>query len=418
MAFFKIRKQIKVISFQFILNAYICFLQMTMQLIPITDNTTARQFIQTAVVINKSEPNWIRPLDKDINEAFDAKKNKAFRFGEVIRWILKDDEGKLIGRIAAFINKKYKNKGDDVPVGGIGFFECINNQDAADLLFDNAKHWLIQHGMEAMDGPINFGERDRWWGLITEGFTPPLYCMNYNPPYYVLLFENYGFKLFYNQVCFALEAQKQIAQKTLDRHQVHEADPDISFETIKKNNLEKYAVDFVEVYNKAWAGHGGLKQMNKEQVLLLFKKMKPVMEENLVYFAYHKGTAIAMFINLPDINQYFKHFNGKFGLPQKLEFLWRQKFRPAKKFVGMVFGVVPQWQGTGIDSYIIGECRKLIQVPPFLYTEYEVQWIGDFNPKMINVAENFGDTYRSRNLTTYRYLFDRTKEFKRHPVLS
>ncbi len=389
-----------------------------MHIIPVTDKTTAQQFIQAAVVINKSDPNWIRSLDKDINEAFNPQKNKAFRFGEVIRWVLKDDDGNLIGRIAAFINKKYKNKGDDVQVGGIGFFECINNQDAADLLFDNAKHWLIQHGMEAMDGPINFGERDRWWGLITEGFTPPLYCMNYNPPYYILLFENYGFKLFYNQVCFALDAQKALSQKTIDRHKVHEADPDISFETIKKDNFQKYAADFAEVYNKAWAGHGGLKQMNKEQVLLLFKKMKPVMEENLVYFAYHKSTAIAMFINLPDINQYFKHFNGKFGLLQKLEFLWRQKFRPAKKFVGMVFGVIPQWQGKGIDSYIIGECRKIVQAPPFLYTEYEAQWVGDFNPKMINVAENLGDTYRSRNLATYRYLFDRTKEYKRHPMVS
>ena len=167
-----------------------------MQIIPVTDNTTAQQFIQTAVAINKSDPNWIRPLDKDINEAFDAKKNKAFRFGEAIRWILKDDEGKLIGRIAAFINKKYKNKGDDIPVGGIGFFECINNQDAADLLFDNARHWLIQHGMEAMDGPINFGERDRWWGLITEGFTPPLYCMNYNPPYTYCFLKIMGLSFF------------------------------------------------------------------------------------------------------------------------------------------------------------------------------------------------------------------------------
>jgi len=389
-----------------------------MQIVPVTDKITARQFIQTAVQLHKNDPNWIRPLNKDINEVFDKSKNKAFRFGEITRWVLKDDTGKLIGRIAAFINKKYKNKGDDVPIGGIGFFECINNQDAADLLFDNAKHWLIQHGMEAMDGPINFGERDRWWGLITKGFTPPLYCMNYNPPYYVQLFENYGFKLFYNQVCFALEAQKQIAQKTRDRHKVLDADPDISCETIKKNNLEKYANDFVEVYNKAWAGHGGLKQMNKDQVLLMFKKMKPVMDEIITYFAYHKGTAIGMFINLPDINQYFKHMNGKFGLLQKLEFLWRQKFRPARKFVGLVFGIVPEWQGKGIDSYIIGECQKLVQVPPYLYQEYEIQWIGDFNPKMINVAENFGDTYRSRNLVTYRYLFNRSIEFKRHPILT
>ena len=345
-------------------------------------------------------------------------KNKTFRFGDAIRWILKDDAGKLIGRIAAFTNKKYKNKGDDVPVGGIGFFECTNDQAAADLLLDSGKHWLMQHGMEAMDGPINFGERDRWWGLISEGYTPPLYCMNYNPPYYVTLFENYGFKLFYNQICFGLEAQKPIAQKTLDRHKVHEADPEISFETIKKNKLEKYALDFTEVYNKAWAGHGGLKQLNKEQVLIMFKKMKPVMEEDLVYFAYHKGIAIAMFINLPDINQYFKHLNGKFGLLQKLEFVWRQKFNKSKKFVGVVFGVVPEWQGKGIDSYIIGECRKIIQVSNYTYTDYEMQWIGDFNPKMINVAENFGDTFRSRNLATYRYLFDRTKEFHRHPMVS
>lgn len=389
-----------------------------MQVIHVTDSSTAQQFIQVAVDLNKQDPNWIRPLDKDINEVFDKDKNKAFRFGEAIRWILKDDSGKLIGRIAAFTNKKYKNKGDDVPVGGMGFFECINNQQAANLLFDTAKNWLAGKGMEAMDGPVNFGERDRWWGLITQGYTPPLYCMNYNPPYYVSLFENYGFKVFFNQVCFGLDATKPLAQKTMERHKMHEEDPDISFDTIKKNNLSKYVLDFVEVYNKAWAGHGGLKQLNKEQVSLMFKKMKPVMDEDILYFAYHKGTAIAMFINLPDINQYFKHLNGKFGLLQKLEFVWRQRFRKTKKFVGMVFGVVPEWQGKGIDSYIIGECRKIVQKPNQQYLDYEMQWIGDFNPKMINVAESFGDTFRSRNLATYRYLFDRNKEFHRHPMVS
>ena len=388
-----------------------------MQIIPVNDEAGGKLFIQVPLSIYKNDPNWIRPLDKDINEVFDKNKNKAFRFGEITRWVLKDNEGTLIGRIAAFVNKKYKNKGDEVPVGGIGFFECINDQAAADLLLDNAKHWLITKGMEAMDGPINFGERDRWWGMITEGYFEPLYCMNYNPPYYVSLFEEYGFKVFYNQVCFGLDAQKKLAQKVLDRHRQLASNPEIGFSTIKKNNLEKYASDFVEVYNKAWAGHGGLKQLTKEQVMIMFKKMKPVMDENAVYFAYHKGTATSMFINLPDINQYFKHLNGKFGLLQKLEFVWRQKFRKTKKFVGMVFGTVPEWQGKGIDAYIIGECARIVQVDPPQYTQYEMQWIGDFNIKMINVAESLGDTYRSRQLTTFRYLFDRTKEFKRHPML-
>lgn len=389
-----------------------------MQIIPVNDTTTAKQFLQVAVDLYKNDKNWIRPLDKDINEVFDKKKNKAYRFGETIRWILKDDNDNLIGRIAAFINKKYKNKGDDVPVGGIGFFECVNNQDAADLLFDNAKHWLIQNDMQAMDGPINFGERDRWWGLVTKGFHEPLYCMNYNPPYYVTLFEAYGFKPFFGQVCFEMKPKQMLSQKIYDRHAGFANNPDFSSKHINKNQLEKFAEDFTIVYNKAWAGHGGLKQMAKEQAVILFKTMKPVMDEKIIWYAYHKDEPIAIFINLPDLNQWFKYLNGKFDLLHKLKFLWIKKNKPNKKFTGIVFGVVPEWQGKGIDSYIIAEASiNYVNTDQSPYTEYEMQWIGDFNPKMINVAQSLGDVFRNRSLSTYRYLFDRMKEFKRHPIV-
>ena len=388
-----------------------------MEIVPVTDQSTARQFLQVAVQLYKNDPNWIRPLDKDINEVFDKNKNKAFRFGEAIRWILKDEDGKLIGRIAAFINKKYKNKDDDVPVGGIGFFECINNQDAADLLLENAKFWLIQQGMEAMDGPINFGERDRWWGMVTKGFYEPLYCMNYNPPYYVTLFEDYGFKLFFNQVCFGLHPKAPLKQKLFDRYAVFANDPDFTARHIKKDQMEKFVIDFTTVYNKAWAGHGGLKQLAKEQVMIMFKKMKPVMDEKIIWFIYYKEEPIGIFTNIPDLNQWFKYMDGKFGLLQKLKFLWVKQFKPNKKFCGLVFGIVPEWQGKGIDAFMVVESAKVIQSPAVPYTEYEMQWIGDFNPKMINIAEGIGETFRSRNLVTYRYLFDRTKEFRRHPVL-
>src|SRR5690606_29466640 len=116
-------------------------------------------------------------------------------------------DGNLAGRIAAFLNRKYRNRGDEVKVGGIGFFDCINDHDAASLLFDVARHWLLARGAEAMDGPINCGERDRWWGLLVDGFTPPVYGMNYNPPYYRDLFEEYGFKKYYNQLCYSLKVQ-------------------------------------------------------------------------------------------------------------------------------------------------------------------------------------------------------------------
>jgi len=388
-----------------------------MQLTEVTTPQLSKDFIRVNVELYKNDPNYIRPLDKDINDVFDPEKNKAFRFGEAARWILKDKNGKLTGRIAAFTNKKYRNKGDDVPVGGIGFFDCINDQSAADMLFDVAKHWLIQKGMQAMDGPINFGERDRWWGLLVEGFQPPPYCMNYNKSYYRELFETYGFKCFFNQICFGLDPRKEVSQKILDRHAQLAKDPAFSSRYIDKNQLEKFATDFAIVYNKAWAGHGGLKEMKKEQVYSMFKKMKPVLDEKIVWFVYHNENPIAIFVNLPDLNQWFKYLNGKFDLWHKLKFLWIKKTRKNKRFTGLVFGVIPEFHGTGVDAYMINEAKLVVQ-PMTKYEEYEMQWIGDFNPKMINVAENFGDTFRSRKLTTYRYLFDRTKEFKPHPILS
>ncbi|MES1216757.1 MAG: hypothetical protein ABUT20_14675, partial [Bacteroidota bacterium] len=329
-----------------------------MQLIEVTTRQLAKDFIDVNVIINHNDPNYIRPLDKDIDEVFDEKINKTFRYGKAIRWVLKNDKNELIGRIAAFTNRKYKNKGDDVPVGGVGFFDCINDQQAADMLFDVAKHWLLQQGMEAMDGPINFGERDRWWGLVTKGFYEPMYCMNYNPAYYVSLLENYGFKTFFNQVCFGMKPKAPFAAKIIERHAAIAKNPDFSSDHVKKDQIEKYAGDFTTVYNKAWAGHGGLKQMPKEQVVILFKKMKPVMDEKIIMFVYYKNEPIGLFANMPDLNQWFKHLNGKFRLLQKLKFLWLKKTKPNKKFTGIAFGIVPEWQGKGVDAYIVGEAGR------------------------------------------------------------
>ena len=397
-----------------------------MQLVEVNSLILEKEFIKVNVQINKNDPNYIQPLDKDILEVFDRKKNKAFRHGDAIRWILKTDSGEPIGRIAAFVNEKYKNKGDDVRVGGIGFFDCINDQAAADMLFDVARHWLLQRNMEAMDGPINFGERDRWWGLLVDGFEPPVYCLNYNQPYYKQLFESYGFNNFYNQACFALKVGVRQQEKLYTRHAQCAKNPDLSAAHIRKDQLDKFARDFCIVYNKAWAGHGGLKQIEERTVRKMFQTMKPVMDERIIWFVYNKGEPVGTWLNLPDLNQWFKYLRGKFGLWEKLRFLWIKKTRKCDKMIGLVFGVVPEWQGKGVDSFMIVEGCKLIQGLTInngeyrlgnpLYSDCEMQWIGEFNPIMINVAESL-DTYRNRTLTTYRYLFDRTKEFKPHPIL-
>lgn len=218
-----------------------------------------------------------------------------------------------------------------------------------------------------------------------------------------------------------------LEQKYYDRHAECAKDPNFRSQHIKKNQLDKFAADFTIVYNKAWAGHGGLKQLEEKVVRKMFHSMKPVMDERINWFLYYKDEPIGIWINLPDLNQWFKHLNGKFTWWHKLKFLWIKSTGENKKFTGLVFGIVPEFQGKGVDTYLVVEGCKVIQgltinekgeynLGQLIYDEYEMQWIGEFNPKMINVAENLAKN-RSRILTTYRYLFDRTKEFKAHPIL-
>ena len=106
-----------------------------------------------------------------------------------MRWLLRDDKGKYVGRVAAFINKKTYQL-DKYTVGQMGFFECIDNQEAAFKLFDQCRLWLEERGMEAMEGPVNFGERIEWWGLLVNGYNEsPVYAMPYTHEYYVKFFE-------------------------------------------------------------------------------------------------------------------------------------------------------------------------------------------------------------------------------------
>ena len=140
-----------------------------MVIFEVSDRKLHRDFLMVPKVLYKSDPYWVCPLDKDTETAFNPEQNHLFREGNACRWVLKDKKNNLIGRIAAFHYRGY-SKSCDQPTGGIGWYECINNQDAANLLFDTAKKWLIHEKMQAMDGPINFGETDTNWGLLIDGF--------------------------------------------------------------------------------------------------------------------------------------------------------------------------------------------------------------------------------------------------------
>lgn len=374
-------------------------------------------FLSINALVNKDNPNYIRPLDNEVLATFDPAKNKLFKDGAAKRWIVQDETGKTVGRIAAFHYKKYINKGTDFPTGCVGYFDAIDDQLVANLLFDTAKAWLISEGMEAMDGPINFGDRDKWWGLMVEGFDrEPMYGMSFNPPYYEALFANYGFENFYNQYYYHKPLSEPLPERFKERYEKFNAKEEYSVQHLDKKNFVKFANDFVHIYNTAWAQHGEAKAITKDQIMKLFKSLSPVMDERMIRFAYYKEDPIAMFINIPDVNQYFKHFDGQLGWKQKIHLMWMKWMKTNKRLTGLAFGVVPKFQSLGIDSYLIYSTSLMLD-KIHIYNEYEMGWAADWNPKMVNIYKSLGAN-PSRRMVTLRYIFDTQKHpFERHPVM-
>lgn len=381
-----------------------------MKIIEVNTPTSIKEFLQLPFKIYQNDKNWIPHLKQDIEKVFDPRQNRAHSNGKIIRWILKDKQNKTIGRVAAFIDFKEKKN------GGLGFFECINDKEAAFLLFNTAKYWLKDNGAELMDGPINFGEKNMFWGLLVENFIDPnSYTMNYNPSYYQDFFEDYGFQVYYKQFMYKRDIYTPVQDVFVQKHDRIMKDKDYKISNVKGLELQEIANDFRTVYNAAWGGHNNFKKMNEKTANKIMKSLKPVYDPEIMIFVFYKNQPIAFYINIPELNEIFKYVNGDLNWLGKLKFLYHKLMKTPKTMVGIVFGVDRNFQGKGVEGALI----KWSQVNIPSKTQYEqtvLTWVGDFNPKMLKVCENLGaEIYRTYH--TYRYLFDREKPFERCPII-
>ncbi len=387
-----------------------------MKLIEVTDKKTAAEFLQVPRVIYADDKNWIPHLERDIEAVFDPRVNMQFKAGELTRWVLKNKAGMLIGRVAAFINNNiahtYKQS-----TGGMGFFECINDKESAFVLFDACKQWLSARGMEAMDGPINFGEKERFWGLLVDGTGKTPYLMNYNPPYYRDLFEAYGFKNYYEQYVYKVDTKTHLPPILEKKYERLIKTQGYRFEHMQIRHIDKYAEDFMTIYNKAWGeAHDNFQPMTRTKALKMFSGIKDVLDEELIIFGYHNNKPVAFFINIPELNQIFRYVDGKLNLWGKLKFLYHRWRGSCRIIYGLVFGIVPEYQNRGLESALIMTLKQIVS-KKYFYTSMYITWLGDFNPKMIRIVEHIGSK-RAFTLVTYRKLFDEQAVFERHPVIN
>lgn len=374
-----------------------------MRLQPVQDRLSRKAFFEVPYHVYKQDPNWIPPLQRDLDFIFDPNRNPAFQDNELQRWVLKTNDDKACGRIAAF-TKSENLKNQQYRAGGIGFFECINDQAAANLLFDKAREWLEARGAQAMDGPINFGERDKFWGILVEGFNKPCYQENYHPPYYQSLFEGYGFQQYFKQETYSIakgNLQVERIRKIAERA-TRNTSTDVK--TLDFERIDGFVQDFLTIYNRAWENFQDFKPLKETEVKALLNQVKSILEPDFLIFIYMDGHPAGFVFLLPDVNQIFQYFNGRFGLWEKLKFFWHRKKGIMNKLKGVVIGIHPDFQNRGVDALLVYNLFHNVEKNG-QYHYAELSWIGDFNPKMKATLKNLNAT-RSKVHLTYRKLFD------------
>ncbi len=366
---------------------------MAIEVVAISGKSGLKQFVEFPHSIYAGDPHWVPPLHIAVKELLDKEKHPFYANAEAEFFVAKRD-GKLVGRIAAIIDRNH-NKFHDEKAGFFGFFESIDDAEVANALLNTARKWVFERGAEFIRGPVN-PSTNYECGLLVEGYdASPMVMMTYNPRYYPRLLEQAGFQKIKDLHSFVNSADGvdlkkigRVADRALQRNEV----------TIRPINLKDFAGEVEriwDVYNAAWEKNWGFIPMTKEEFFLMGKEMKQILKQEMVLIGECKGRMIGFALALPDVNVALKPANGRLLPTGLLKILYYQRKIRAVRVIAL--GVVEEFRATGVAAgfyaALVRNARKL-----GYDQECEMSWILEDNVLMTRSLELMG----ARRTKTYR----------------
>jgi GNAT superfamily N-acetyltransferase len=350
-----------------------------MKIIPVTTPAELKKFIRLPYKLYKNDPVWVPPLLTEVSKQFDRKRNLTLDHCEYALFLLeKKDE--IIGRIAAFTDSIALQEWKE-PVGLFGYFECIDDSDAANALLDAAAGWLRSRGMKFMRGPWSFVSQE--WGLVIEGFTPsPTVMAPYNPSYYIDLIKGYGLEKIRDLLVYYISVKEgySIPVRILT----------LTDDVAKRFNIRTRQLNFrdydnevarvIELSNKSLIDNWGYTQVTMEEAKAIAADLKSIIHPRGIIFAEDSnGRPVGFAITIPDVNSLIKDLGGRllpFGWLKLLLGLPR-----LRKYRLFALGVLPEYHGKGIDSLIYRALYEALYTPD---TWLEINYVLEDNAPMNN----------------------------------
>jgi hypothetical protein len=362
------------------------------KIIAVKESKGLKAFIDFPHTLYKNDPNYVPELFIAQRDMLTPGKHPFHEHSKVQLFLAYEDQ-EVIGRIAVIRNNNHNalNKTTD---GFFGFFECIQDQETADLLIQTAEQWLRDQGLTTLIGPVNFSTNETC-ALLIEGFEgSPMVMMPYNPPYYLELLERQGFSkrmdlraYYYKDGAYDDRSVKllDIIQERLKRNSI----------IVRKISMKNFTEDVravKEVYNKAWDSNLGFVPMTDKEFDHMAKDLKLILDPDFCLVAEQNGKMIGFALAIPDINPILKTIKRGRLLPFGIFKLLGMK----KKIKGiriMTLGVVDGYRKMGIEACLYGLIIKAFQEKKYTYAE--ASWTLEHNDLVNKAIERInGIPYR------------------------
>jgi hypothetical protein len=313
-------------------------------------------FLNVVDYIYKGDPSYVRPLDMELKDRLNPKKNPFFEHGEGAIFCAYRN-GWVVGRCTASIDREHLDRYGD-GVGFFGFLDTIDDEEVARALLARAESWLRGKGMKHARGPLSLNINEET-GCLVDGFdTPPYIMMPHHRPYQSALIEKAGYtkaKDFYAWRYSIGELNTRVKRARAEI----QALPEISFRRASMKTLGADVELLVDVFNDAWSENWGFVPFTRNEVKKMAADFKLLLMPEITCICSIDGEPAAVALAIPNLNELVRDFDGKLfplGIPK---LLWRLKVRGPRTARLILLGIRKKWRNI----------RKYAPLSAFMYAE-------------------------------------------------
>jgi GNAT superfamily N-acetyltransferase len=359
---------------------------MAVEIRPVRSRQDLMRFIKLPFRLYKGQPNWVPPLVYERKRHLDRKKNPFFEHAEV-EFFLAWRDGRPVGRISAHIDHRL-NETQQNDWGLFGFFECEDDQEAADALIGTAEEWNRERGRERIVGPFDFSTNHEC-GVLVEGYDlKPQVLENWHHPYYQQLLENAGVTKAMDLYKWHLDVsdREKILPVIFELAEKVESEHGILVRRMRKKDFEDEVRRFMDIYNSAWENNWAFVPLTEAELREYARQLKPLLDERWAWIAEKDGQTVGAALTLLDWNEVLIDMGGRLLPTGWLTFLrGRNKIKHVRVFA---LGVKPEYQHTGVAAKFYVE--HFDQAERGIVKSGEMGWILEANTAMNRGMEAMG----------------------------